>query len=99
MPAEWEPHAATWVAWPHYEGDWPGKFVPIPWVYAEIVRHLVAGENVHMLVQSAVLERRARRGLKDVMVSLRRVKFQHWPADWVWTRASASIVVKQQARG
>ncbi|HVI10444.1 MAG TPA: agmatine deiminase family protein, partial [Candidatus Binatia bacterium] len=25
MPAEWEPHAATWLAWPHNHGDWPGK--------------------------------------------------------------------------
>ena len=40
MPAEWEPHAATWIAWPHNPEDWPGKFRPIPWVYAEIVRHL-----------------------------------------------------------
>ncbi len=30
MPAEWEPHASTWLAWPHYRGDWPGKFEPIP---------------------------------------------------------------------
>ncbi|HEV8048576.1 MAG TPA: agmatine deiminase family protein, partial [Terriglobales bacterium] len=36
MPAEWEPHDATWLAWPHYRDDWPGKFEPIPWVYAEI---------------------------------------------------------------
>ena len=42
MPAEWEPHAATWIAWPHNRTDWPGKFEPIPWVYAEIVRHLCA---------------------------------------------------------
>ena len=42
MPAEWEPHAATWIAWPHNRSDWPGKFEPIPWIYAEIIRHLVA---------------------------------------------------------
>jgi agmatine deiminase len=41
MPAEWEPHAATWLAWPHYHGDWPGKFEPIPWVYCEIIRNLL----------------------------------------------------------
>src|SRR6266545_6344538 len=40
MPAEWEPQRATWLAWPHHRGDWPGKFAPIPFVYAEIVRHL-----------------------------------------------------------
>ena len=42
MPAEWEPHEATWIAWPHHRADWPGKFAPIPWVYAEIVRHRTA---------------------------------------------------------
>ena len=40
MPAEWEKHEATWIAWPHHEPDWPGKLAPIPWVYAEIVRSL-----------------------------------------------------------
>ena len=46
MPAEWEPHAATWIAWPHNRQDWPGKFQPIPWAYAEIVRHLSRHETV-----------------------------------------------------
>ena len=40
MPAEWAAHAATWLAWPHYHVDWPGKFDPVPWVYAEIIRWL-----------------------------------------------------------
>ena len=40
MPAEWEPHEATWLGWPHELTDWPGKFPPIPWAFAEIVRHL-----------------------------------------------------------
>src|SRR5262249_21986641 len=44
MPAEWEPHEATWIAWPHEPRDWPGKLTPIPWVYGEVVRHLSPGE-------------------------------------------------------
>src|SRR5688572_24334992 len=44
--AEWEPHEATWIAWPHHQPDWPGKLGPIPWVYAEIVRVLHADERV-----------------------------------------------------
>ncbi len=40
MPAEWEPHEATWLAWPHERSDWPGKFAPIPWVYGEVARRL-----------------------------------------------------------
>ena len=50
MPAEWEPHEATWLAWPHEKSDWPGKFAPIPWLYGEIVRHLARVERVRILV-------------------------------------------------
>ncbi len=39
-PPSGRPHEATWIAWPHKPSDWPGKFAPIPWVYAEIVRQL-----------------------------------------------------------
>ena len=39
MPAEWEPHEATWLGWPHEVTDWPGKFPAIPWAFAEIVAH------------------------------------------------------------
>ncbi|MDP6959189.1 MAG: agmatine deiminase family protein [Planctomycetota bacterium] len=46
MPAEWEPHKATWIGWPHNRSDWPGKIGAIHWVYAEIVRNLVPGEIV-----------------------------------------------------
>ena len=46
MPAEWDPHEATWLGWPHEESDWPGKFAAIPWAYAEIVRHLARVDGV-----------------------------------------------------
>src|SRR5208282_1866043 len=46
MPAEWEGHEATWLAWPHELTDWPGKFAPIPWAFAEIVRHLTRVDRV-----------------------------------------------------
>ncbi|MFM7318286.1 MAG: agmatine deiminase family protein, partial [bacterium] len=52
LPAEWEPHESTWVAWPHQKEDWPGKFGPIPWVFAEIVRHLSKSERVDLIVRS-----------------------------------------------
>ena len=53
MPAEWERHDATWIAWPHEKTDWPGKFSPIPWVYGEIVRHLSRVEKVRILVEGS----------------------------------------------
>src|SRR3954463_1900697 len=86
MPAEWEPHAATWIAWPHHRDDWPGKFAAIPWVYSEIVRHLSASEAVCILVNDEASERRARRCLKRADVALDRVQFVAAPTDRVWTR-------------
>src|SRR6266542_3363203 len=63
LPAEWEPHEATWIGWPHNRSDWPGKFAPIPWVYGEIVRRLAPGEIVRVLVESKTHEQAARRRL------------------------------------
>jgi len=95
MPAEWEPHAATWIAWPHNPDDWPGKFQPIPWVYVEIVRHLSAVEDVHILVNDEAAERRATSILRRGGANLARLLFHHWPTDRVWLRDSGPIFVKQ----
>src|SRR5215467_8229017 len=81
MPAEWEPHAATWMAWPHYEADWPGKFEPIPWVYAEIIRHLARRERVELVVKDGVGERRARKVLERAHALSENVRFHRWPTN------------------
>ena len=94
MPAEWSPHAATWIAWPHNAEDWPGKFQPIPWVYAEIVRHLSQVEDVHILVNDEAAEKRAHRILLRVAANLARLHFHQWPTDRVWLRDSGPIFVK-----
>ena len=95
MPAEWEPHAATWIAWPHNPEDWPGKFQPIPWVYSEIVRHLSHVEDVHILVNDEAAERRACMMLKRGGANVARCHFHQWPTDRVWLRDSGPIFVKR----
>jgi agmatine deiminase len=91
MPAEWEPHAATWIAWPHFRGDWPGKFDPIPWVYAEIIRHLARSERVELMINNSTAEKKARKTLERAAVPLANVRFHRWPTDRVWTRDSGCI--------
>src|SRR5215469_3009935 len=91
MPAEWEPHTSTWLAWPHFKGDWPGKFEPIPWVYAEIVRNLARHERVNLIVNSARAERRARGVLEKADAISENVAFHHWRTDRVWVRDSGCI--------
>ncbi|EQD39100.1 Peptidyl-arginine deiminase, Porphyromonas-type [mine drainage metagenome] len=95
MPAEWSPHRATWIAWPHNPDDWPGKFSPIPWVYAEIVRHLAEVEDVEIVVDDAAMERTARRALRHAGASTARVYFHRWPTNRVWTRDSGPIFVER----
>lgn len=97
MPAEFAPHAATWIAWPHNPKDWPGRFQPIPWVYAEIVRHLASVEDVQILVNDAAAERRARGILRRAGANVARVHFHPWPTNRVWTRDSGPIFVRNDA--
>jgi agmatine deiminase len=94
MPAEWEPHEATWLAWPHNPQDWPGKFAPVPWLYAEIVRLLAARECVHLIVENAAAEKRVRSMLNRADADLDKVDFHQWPTDRGWTRDSGPIFVR-----
>jgi agmatine deiminase len=93
MPAEWEPHAATWIAWPHEERDWPGKLAPIDWVYGEFVRHVAVGERVRILAHDAAVEKRARALLKRVGVDKKQVEFLRAPTDRSWTRDYCPLFV------
>ena len=97
MPAEWEPHEATWIAWPHNRDDWPGRFAPIPWVYAEIVRKLARVERVRILVQGRAAEDAARRILRKADANLAAVEFFHAPTDRSWTRDYCPLFVKNRA--
>ena len=97
MPAEWQPHRATWIAWPHHEPDWPGKFSPIPWVYAEIVRALADHEPVEILCQSDAVRASAQQALEAHAVRLDRVRLHLVPTDRVWLRDSAPIAVHDDA--
>jgi agmatine deiminase len=89
MPAEWEPHAATWIAWPHHEPDWPGKLETIPWVYAEIVRALAPAVPVRVLCQDAAIQQQARAALDAHGVDAARYTFHQVPTDRVWLRDTA----------
>jgi agmatine deiminase len=96
MPAEWERHEATWIAWPHNREDWPGRFAPVPWVYGEIVRKLSAVERVRILVGNDALERQARRVLRQVGANLDAVDLYRCPTNRVWLRDSGPIFVRDR---
>jgi len=86
MPAEWEPHAATWLSWPHKESSWPGKLDRIPPIWAAMVGALVRGEDVHILVNASAPAARVRELLAQAEVALQRVHLHEIATDDAWMR-------------
>ncbi len=99
MPAEWEPHAATWIAWPHEARDWPGKLPAIRRVYADIVRVLSESERVEIVVQDAAQERAVVRALRSRGADLPRVRTHRWSTDRSWVRDSGPTFLRRPPRG
>lgn len=98
MPAEFELHAITWIAWPHNRDDWPGKFEAIPWVFAEITRHLMAADGACILVNSAAKERQVRKLLGQLgLLPGDRLRFLRVPTNRVWTRDYGAVFVTNPA--
>jgi len=101
MPAEWEKHEATWLAWPHNPTDWPDKLDTIRWVYTEIVRRIATGnhtEVVRLLVSHAAGEKEARRYLARAGADVRRVEFIRCPTNRGWMRDSGPVFVRKWGR-
>lgn len=94
MPAEWEPHEATWIGWPHNESDWPGKLSAVTWAYGEIVRQLAPGEIVRILVNDADHEKQAREVVRRVGVDLDRIEYFQIPTNRGWARDFGPIFVR-----
>ncbi len=94
MPAEWEPHEATWLGWPHQASDWPGKIGAVTWAFGEMVRKLTAGELVRILVNDPEHERRAKAVLSKLGVEDVRVEFFSVPSNRGWARDFGPIFVR-----
>jgi agmatine deiminase len=99
MPAEWEPHAATWLAWPHKEESWPGNFAPIPSVWVAMVRALAPHEHVNILVNDAAAAAAVRALLHAARVPGQAVSFHVIPTNDAWARDHGPTFVTRQAGG
>jgi agmatine deiminase len=99
MPAEWEPHEATWLGWPHNVEDWPGKITPIPWVYCEIIRKTAEGEKVRIIIDDHEQEKNAEKHLKEAHANLSNVEFFHLKTNRGWLRDSGPAFIKNESTG
>ncbi len=95
MPAEWEPHASTWIAWPHRLSDWPGKFATIGWVYGEIARTLSRYEKVNIVVRDAAQAKMVQRTLRRVGADIANIELHEIPTNRSWLRDSGPIFVEK----
>jgi len=98
MPAEWEKHSRTWLAWPNEKLDWPGKFAPIPWVFAEIARHITASEKLGLVVKNKTAEKLAQEFLDKSGVNLGMVEFLVHPTNRGWMRDCGAIFVSNKKK-
>jgi agmatine deiminase len=96
LPPEWEKHEATWIGWPQNKEDWPGKFSPIPLVYAEIVRMISRGELVRILVENDTHEKKAKKVLKSVGIDFDKIEFYKITTDRNWLRDAGAQFVKNE---
>jgi agmatine deiminase len=96
LPPEWEKHEATWIGWPQNKEDWPGKFSPIPLVYAEIVRMISRGELVRILVENDIHEKKAKKVLKSVGIDFDKIEFYKITTDRNWLRDAGAQFVKNE---
>ena len=96
MPAEWEPHEAVWLGWPHNASDWPGKIAAVHYVYGEIVRRIAESEIVRIIVNDELHEAKARGILNKIGVSPEMVEFFRIPSNRGWTRDFGPIFVKNE---
>lgn len=82
MPAEWEPHAATWLSWPHNRDSWPGQFEPVPEIWAELVGVLCQAERVQILAGGEAVMAEANK----LVGHLPNVFLHDIPTNDAWTR-------------
>jgi agmatine deiminase len=94
LPAEWEPHEAAWIGWPHNKQDWPGKFTPIPWVYSEMVKYISRSEKMRIIIESKDHKLKAEKVLKSEGINFINIEFFTLKTNRGWTRDSGPIFVK-----
>ena len=99
MPAEWEPHHGTIIAWPHNENDWPGKFPTITYFFADFIRHLSQVENVYVLCNSDANLKRMQNMCQNENANMQNICALNIPSDRVWLRDSGPIFVTRKRAG
>lgn len=94
MPAEWEPHAATWLAWPHNQETWPTRLPFVQRTWIEIIKTLHLHEPIHLLVNDATTLSTLQERFQKADIDLKKVRFHQIPTNDCWLRDTGPTFVK-----
>ena len=86
FPAEWHPHVATWLSWPHNQNSWPDKIETVYAPYCQFIKAISAGETVCINVAGPGMGALSRAELKKQAVDLSRIRFFHHATNDAWCR-------------
>ena len=86
FPAEFAPHSATWLSWPHKEASWPGKIHTIYPSYVNFIKELTKGEKVNINVADEAMKAFAMGQLGKEDVDMTKVEFFFHPTNDAWCR-------------
>ena len=86
FPAEFAPHLATWLSWPHKEASWPGKIHAIYPYYCQFIKELTKGEKVCINVNDENMRAFAVKCLQEANVDLSKIEFFFHPTNDAWCR-------------
>lgn len=105
MPAEWEPHLATYLVWPHNHDTWPGTFERIPPVFAKLAAAIARFEPVRILIEDAAAQTEAQSMVEAELrkangaVPGDRVQFVQIPTNDSWIRDHGPIFINRRGTG
>ena len=102
MPAEWAPHLATYLVWPHNRDTWPGKFEAIPLVFAQMAATIAQFERLRLLVANEAMAEEARTAIAAAAgesARLDRIAFTTVATNDSWIRDHGPIFVNRDGPG
>ena len=97
MPAEWEPHAATWLAWPHNTVTWPDQLPQVQEIFLRMIAALQEHEIVHLLVNDAATAVQVEQRLGSRGRQPEHLVLHQWRTADVWLRDSGPIFLTAAA--
>ncbi|MBK7949979.1 MAG: agmatine deiminase family protein [Deltaproteobacteria bacterium] len=99
-PAEWEPHRATWLSWPHNRETWPTHLARVEDAFCEMVRQIAPGEDVEINVGGAALADHVHEKLRGAGIrDFSRIRLHDVATNDAWVRDHGAIFVFEQAEG